>query len=124
MIDDDRAAEAVRNAVALGYRHIDTAEAYGNEQGVGEGIRNYGEAAIFPVYGGKMNSDGTYTARYFYKGAEVSKNKQHIICRFQCKTLTLQPNFKRNNKIMTQNINTLNAILRLHYADGSDKVCL
>lgn len=38
-IDDDKAAEAVRNAVEIGYRHIDTAQAYGNERGVGEGIR-------------------------------------------------------------------------------------
>ena len=36
LIDDDKAADAVRNAVKLGYRHIDTAQAYGNEHGVGE----------------------------------------------------------------------------------------
>ena len=38
-IDDDKAAEAVRQAVSVGYRHIDTAQAYGNERGVGEGVR-------------------------------------------------------------------------------------
>lgn len=38
-IDDDKAAEAVREAVKLGYRHFDTAQAYGNERGVGEGVR-------------------------------------------------------------------------------------
>ncbi|WP_320775858.1 aldo/keto reductase [Streptomyces sp. CRN 30] len=38
-IDDDKAAEAVRAAVELGYRNIDTAQAYGNERGVGEGVR-------------------------------------------------------------------------------------
>ena len=37
-IDDSKAAEAVRTAVKLGYRLIDTAQAYGNERGVGEGI--------------------------------------------------------------------------------------
>ena len=41
-IDDDKAAEAVRQAVAIGYRHIDTAQAYGNERGVGEGVRTCG----------------------------------------------------------------------------------
>src|SRR6476469_2956591 len=39
-IDDDRAAQAVKNAVAIGYRNIDTAQAYGNERGVGEGVRS------------------------------------------------------------------------------------
>lgn len=38
-IDDDKAAEAVREAVKIGYRHFDTAQAYGNERGVGEGVR-------------------------------------------------------------------------------------
>lgn len=42
MIDDDKAAEAVRHAVEIGYRHFDTAWGYGNERGVGEGIRTCG----------------------------------------------------------------------------------
>lgn len=32
-------ARVVRQAIETGYRHIDTAQAYGNEQGVGEGLR-------------------------------------------------------------------------------------
>lgn len=38
-IPDDEAADAVKEAVKVGYRHFDTAQAYGNERGVGEGIR-------------------------------------------------------------------------------------
>lgn len=38
-IDDGSAAQAVRAAAEIGYRHIDTAQAYGNERGVGEGVR-------------------------------------------------------------------------------------
>ncbi len=34
--------QAVRDAVSMGYRHIDTAQAYMNEAGVGEGIRSSG----------------------------------------------------------------------------------
>lgn len=41
-IDDDKAARAVAEAVEIGYRNIDTAQAYGNERGVGEGIRSSG----------------------------------------------------------------------------------
>lgn len=44
MIDDARVAEAVTAAVQLGYRHIDTAQAYGNERGVGDAVRNCGVA--------------------------------------------------------------------------------
>jgi 2,5-diketo-D-gluconate reductase A len=39
LIPDEQAASAVETAIGLGYRHIDTAESYRNESGVGEGIR-------------------------------------------------------------------------------------
>ena len=39
LMDDAEAKQAVVDAVAAGYRMIDTAQAYGNEEGVGEGIR-------------------------------------------------------------------------------------
>ena len=41
-IDDGVAAQAVQDAVGIGYRNIDTAQAYGNERGVGEGVRASG----------------------------------------------------------------------------------
>ena len=44
-INDGKDAEdAVKAAVACGYRLIDTAQAYGNERGVGEGVRTCGVA--------------------------------------------------------------------------------
>lgn len=42
LLDDAQAATAVKAAVETGYRLIDTAQAYGNEAGVGEGVRNCG----------------------------------------------------------------------------------
>ena len=41
-IDDAVVADAVKAATQIGYRHIDTAQAYGNERGVGEGVRTCG----------------------------------------------------------------------------------
>jgi 2,5-diketo-D-gluconate reductase A len=41
-VPPEETAEAVQAALEVGYRHIDTAEMYRNEKGVGEGIRNSG----------------------------------------------------------------------------------
>lgn len=42
LMNDVQTAQAIRDAVSIGYRHIDTAQAYMNEVGVGEGIRSSG----------------------------------------------------------------------------------
>jgi 2,5-diketo-D-gluconate reductase A len=41
-LDDEQVAAAVVAAIEAGYRHIDTAARYGNERGVGQGIRDSG----------------------------------------------------------------------------------
>jgi 2,5-diketo-D-gluconate reductase A len=41
-LDDSEAERVVADAISAGYRLIDTAEAYGNEEGVGAGIRAAG----------------------------------------------------------------------------------
>jgi diketogulonate reductase-like aldo/keto reductase len=70
-IDDDKVAQAVRDAAAIGYRHFDTAQGYQNERGVGEGIRTCGlsrddvfvttklDAAIKAFEGAKEAIDGS-----------------------------------------------------------------
>jgi diketogulonate reductase-like aldo/keto reductase len=40
--EGDECVNAVRTALESGYRHIDTAQAYGNERSVGEGLRQSG----------------------------------------------------------------------------------
>jgi 2,5-diketo-D-gluconate reductase A len=39
LIEDEAAAALVRHAIQAGYRHVDTAESYGNETGVGLGLK-------------------------------------------------------------------------------------
>ena len=41
-ISDGEVAKAIKDATGLGYRHIDTAQAYENEKGVGDGVRTCG----------------------------------------------------------------------------------
>ena len=39
LISNEEIEEVVKEAISLGYRHIDTAQAYGNEQGIGKAIK-------------------------------------------------------------------------------------
>src|SRR5699024_7755133 len=42
LIDDDQVSLVVQQAAKIGYRHFDTAQAYGNEEGVGKGLKASG----------------------------------------------------------------------------------
>ena len=37
-VPEDQVVDAVKHALATGYRHLDTAAAYGNEEGVGQAL--------------------------------------------------------------------------------------
>ena len=39
LIDSDKVGIVVKNAIEVGYRHIDTAQAYGNEEGIGKALK-------------------------------------------------------------------------------------
>jgi 2,5-diketo-D-gluconate reductase A len=41
-VPQDRTAQTVRTAIESGYRHVDTAQMYRNEAGVGQGVRDAG----------------------------------------------------------------------------------
>ena len=44
LIDNEKVVDVVKDAFEAGYRHIDTAQAYENEEGVGKAIRESGIA--------------------------------------------------------------------------------
>ncbi|BBX31357.1 2,5-didehydrogluconate reductase [Mycolicibacterium mageritense DSM 44476 = CIP 104973] len=56
-IEPDRTAAAVRTALEAGYRHVDTAEMYGNEREVGQGIRDAGVDRGDVYVTSKLNND-------------------------------------------------------------------
>lgn len=39
LIEDAKINQVIKNAIEIGYRHIDTAQAYGNEVGIGKGLK-------------------------------------------------------------------------------------
>ncbi len=43
-LETEQAEKMVEEALGIGYRHIDTAQIYGNEAGVGKGVKNSGVA--------------------------------------------------------------------------------
>jgi len=55
-IPQESAAEAVTTALEIGYRHIDTAQMYGNEQGVGAAIASSGLARSDVYLTTKLNN--------------------------------------------------------------------
>ncbi|MFP3579766.1 aldo/keto reductase [Arthrobacter sp. fls2-241-R2A-200] len=65
-LNDAQVADAVVEAVSYGYRHIDTAVKYGNEKGVGEGIRasgvDRGELFITTKLDGEFQGSGKAVA--------------------------------------------------------------
>lgn len=60
-VPEDQVYDTVSIALELGYRHIDTASFYGNEEGVGKAIRNSGipRADIFVTSKVWNNDHGT-----------------------------------------------------------------
>lgn len=67
LASNDEAALAVRTALQIGYRHVDTATIYNNEGGVGEGIRASGvrREEIFvttKLWNDDQGADGTLKA--------------------------------------------------------------
>ena len=58
LVQPEETVDAVSTALQAGYRHIDTAERYGNERGVGEADRAgpaLGRAEVFVT--SKLNND-------------------------------------------------------------------
>jgi 2,5-diketo-D-gluconate reductase A len=57
LVPPEQTAEAVGTALATGYRHIDTAEMYGNEREVGEAVAKSGLSRAEVFITSKLNND-------------------------------------------------------------------
>lgn len=57
LVKPDVAADAVGRALSVGYRHIDTAQGYGNEKGVGAAIADSGVERVEIFLTSKLNND-------------------------------------------------------------------
>lgn len=71
--NDQEVVDAVKSALNVGYRHIDTAAAYNNEEGVGQGIRESGVPRKYIFVTSKVwNTDQGYasTLEAFEKSLE------------------------------------------------------
>jgi 2,5-diketo-D-gluconate reductase A len=79
-IKPDQTAAAVRSALDVGYRHIDTAEMYGNEKEVGQGIRDAGldRGAVFIT--SKLNNayHGPDDARRAFDATLSALDSDHV----------------------------------------------
>ena len=81
-IDPADTAAAVRSAIEVGYRHIDTAEMYGNEKEVGEGFRDSGLAREDVFITSKLNNG-------FHAEADVAKAIDQSLADLQVEQLDL-----------------------------------
>lgn len=72
--DGSVAVSSVRSAIESGYRHIDTAAVYGNEEGVGQGIRESGVDRKELFITTKLWND-SHSYKQVFKAFDESLNK-------------------------------------------------
>ncbi|MGB8313781.1 MAG: aldo/keto reductase, partial [Aestuariivirga sp.] len=63
-LKDEVARDSVAMALDCGFRHIDTAQAYGNEKAVGEGIRASGKNRDEVFVATKVHFDNLAPAKF------------------------------------------------------------
>lgn len=80
--NDETTVEIIKNAIESGYRYIDTAKAYGNEEVIGKGIKTSKIAREDIIIGGKLwNEDRGYD--------NIIKACQETIKRLECDYLDI-----------------------------------
>jgi 2,5-diketo-D-gluconate reductase A len=79
-IPPEETAGAVREALDVGYRHIDTAEMYGNEREVGEAVRESGLARSDVFVTSKLNNGAHEPddAREAFEGTMAALGLDHL----------------------------------------------
>lgn len=76
----EETVEAVKNAIGCGFRHIDTAQLYGNEESVGEGIRasKVDRSEIFLTTKLKNSDQGYDATRKAFEGSLQRLGVQYV----------------------------------------------
>ncbi len=62
-IQGEECTEIVKKALEIGYRHIDTAQMYGNEEAIGKALREFGQEEVFittKIWPDTLNADKVY----------------------------------------------------------------
>ena len=79
-MNDDEAERAVTTALELGYRHVDTASRYGNESGVGRGLRSSGipRSAVFVTTKLRGSDHGRDAARTGLERSLARLGLEHV----------------------------------------------
>lgn len=123
LIDNDKVAEVVRNAIKLGYRHIDTAEGYDNEEGVGIGIATCGidRKDLFITTKLDASAKDERTAREFLESSFDKLKLDYIDMVIIHSPDTWQEFREENNNYYKENIEIWK-VLEKYYKAGKIKV--
>lgn len=118
LIDPEDAAEVCRTALEVGYRHLDSAQAYGNEAGIGDGLRASGceRADVFVTSKVKAEiKDGDEAARSIRRSLETAGLDYFDLMLIHCPQPWAEYN-KRDYRYETENRDVWRALEDAHEA--------
>ena len=121
LIDNDKVEEVVECALEAGYRHIDTAQAYGNEEGVGKAIRKSNIARQDLFITSKIAAEAkTYQEAYDYINETLNKMELDYLDLMIIRSPQPWQEFRDDNRYFKENKEVWKA-LETAYQEGKVK---